>query len=141
MKRQEIGLQKKRGRGRPPGRTVGRAIAVRLPTDVEARLDAWVLAQPDRPSLSEAIRLLVERALPKPKRPPGPPGLKRRKRVDGSFAYYWVALAANPAAVGYPLKTRNLSKLTPEARAIRCYTLTAELTTWLAERAKGSATP
>jgi hypothetical protein len=68
MKRQEIGLPKKRGRGRPPGRTVGRAIAVRLPTDVEARLDAWVLAQPDKPSLSEAIRRLVEAGVKPPKR-------------------------------------------------------------------------
>jgi hypothetical protein len=66
MKRQEIGLQKRKP-GRPPGRTVGRAIAVRLPPDVEARLDAWVSAQPDKPSMSEAIRRLVDAGVKPPK--------------------------------------------------------------------------
>ncbi|KAA2236967.1 ribbon-helix-helix protein, CopG family [Salinarimonas soli] len=50
-------------RGRPP--TGGRdpLVGFRAPPEMLATLDAWREAQPDRPSRSEAIRRLVERAL------------------------------------------------------------------------------
>jgi Arc/MetJ-type ribon-helix-helix transcriptional regulator len=36
----------------------------RMPADLEAKLDAWIERQPDpKPSRSEAIRRLLERAL------------------------------------------------------------------------------
>jgi hypothetical protein len=54
--------RKKRGRGRP--RTgIGKPIGLRLYPDLEERIDAWALNQPDKPGRPEAIRRLVEFAL------------------------------------------------------------------------------
>jgi hypothetical protein len=58
-----IAEQQKRPRGRPPtGLTP--LTGVRIPAPLEAKLQAWIEAQPDpKPSKSEAIRRLLERAL------------------------------------------------------------------------------
>lgn len=58
-----IAEQQKRPRGRPPtGLTP--LTGVRIPAPLEAKLKAWIDAQPQpKPSKSEAIRRLLERAL------------------------------------------------------------------------------
>ncbi len=63
---------KKRGRGRPP---TGRdpMIGLRLPNDETARLDQW--AKANGYTRSEAIRVLIERGLP---RDPAQPAFKIR---------------------------------------------------------------
>jgi hypothetical protein len=52
---------------RPPGRPrtgITPIIGVRVPAKLEAKLTAWIEAQPEpKPSRSEAIRRLLERAL------------------------------------------------------------------------------
>jgi hypothetical protein len=49
--------------GRPPT-GIGPAIGLRLYPDLEAKLDAWIKAQPEpKPSKPEAIRRLLGRAL------------------------------------------------------------------------------
>ena len=54
---------KKRGRGRPPT-GIGPSIGLRLYAEQEAKLDAWIEAQPDpKPSKPEAIRRLLGEAL------------------------------------------------------------------------------
>ncbi len=54
--------RKKRGRGRP--RTgIGKPVGLRLYPDLEKRIDAWALNQPDKPGRPEAIRRLIEFAL------------------------------------------------------------------------------
>lgn len=54
--------RKKRGRGRP--RTgIGKPVGLRLYPDLEKRIDAWALKQPDKPGRPEAIRRLIEFAL------------------------------------------------------------------------------
>jgi hypothetical protein len=54
--------RKKRGRGRP--RTgIGKPVGLRLYPELEKRIDAWALSQPDNPGRPEAIRRLIEIAL------------------------------------------------------------------------------
>ena len=54
--------RKKRGRGRP--RTgIGKPVGLRLYPEIEKRIDAWALNQPDKPGRPEAIRRLIEFAL------------------------------------------------------------------------------
>ena len=55
-------LQKKRGRGRP---ATGHdpVTAIRLSDELRASVDAWAERQKDKPSRSEAIRMLIERGL------------------------------------------------------------------------------
>ena len=64
---------KKRGRGRP---ATGRdpMIGLRLPKDETARLDQW--AKANAYTRSEAIRVLIERGLP---RDPAQPAFKIRR--------------------------------------------------------------
>jgi hypothetical protein len=53
----------KRGRGRPKT-GIGRTIGLRLYTDEEAALDAWIARQPEpKPSRPEAIRRILRDAL------------------------------------------------------------------------------
>jgi hypothetical protein len=55
-------IRKKRERGRP--RTgIGKPTGLRLYADMERRIDAWALKQPDKPGRPEAIRRLIELAL------------------------------------------------------------------------------
>jgi hypothetical protein len=56
------------------GKKIGRpstgirpAMGLRLYPEIEERLDAWIAKQPDEPSRPEAIRRLLDGALPKPK--------------------------------------------------------------------------
>ena len=68
-----IAKQKPRGRSiaekskRPPGRPrtgITPMTGVRIPGDLDAKLTAWIERQPEpKPSRSEAIRRLLERAL------------------------------------------------------------------------------
>src|SRR6266852_4589595 len=65
-------IQKKRGRGRPATGTAP-LIALRMPPEERQAVEAWAAKQPDKLSLSKAIRRLVERGLaagesPAPKR-------------------------------------------------------------------------
>jgi hypothetical protein len=55
--------RKKRGRGRPPT-GIGKPVGLRLYRDLEQRIDAWAKGQADRPGRPEAIRRLLEQALP-----------------------------------------------------------------------------
>jgi hypothetical protein len=54
--------QKKRGRGRP---ATGHdpQIALRMPAETRQAVEAWAAKQPDKPSLSEAIRRMVDLVL------------------------------------------------------------------------------
>ena len=54
--------QKKRSRGRP---ATGHdpQIALRMPTETRQAVEAWAANQPDKPSLSEAIRRMVDLVL------------------------------------------------------------------------------
>jgi hypothetical protein len=61
MAKQEKSVHKKRGR--PPGRSYGETIPMRLSPALKAKVEAWAWKQPDRPSRSEALRRLVEQAL------------------------------------------------------------------------------
>lgn len=53
---------KKRGRPSTGGRQEG--VMVRFPADQLARLDRWREAQPEQPTRPEAIRQLLDGALP-----------------------------------------------------------------------------
>lgn len=64
------------------------------------------------------------------------PGMKRYERRDGSEAFYWVAAQVTRQATDYPVKTVRLHYATPEARALRCRTLTGQLLKWLAEKGR-----
>ena len=52
---------------RPPGRPSGRAqadfIGTRASPDLVAAVDKWRAAQPDKPSRSAAVRMLIEMAI------------------------------------------------------------------------------
>jgi hypothetical protein len=67
MAKSTISVNKKRGRGRP-ATGHDKAVAVRLPEEVLARVDAW--AADNEASRSDALRVLIERGLdaPAPKR-------------------------------------------------------------------------
>jgi len=58
MPKQEKSVHKKRGR--PPGRSYGETIPMRLSSAMKDEVDAWAHKQPDTPSRSEALRRLVE---------------------------------------------------------------------------------
>ena len=55
-------IQKKRGRGRPATGTAP-LIALRMPPEERQAVEAWAAKQPNKLSLSMAIRRLVERGL------------------------------------------------------------------------------
>lgn len=58
-----IAERKKKKMGRPPT-GIGKTIGLRLYADMEAKLDAWIEAQPEpKPSKPEAIRRLMGEAL------------------------------------------------------------------------------
>ena len=62
------------------------------------------------------------------------PGLKPRRRSDGSIVWYWVTAQCSRKAGGYPLKTVRLADQTPagdDARAAQCQQLHMELQLWL----------
>jgi hypothetical protein len=64
MPRQEKVLEKKRGR---PSIGKGLQFNASFRPEVAAQIDTWIARQPEpRPSRSEAIRRLVEKALEKP---------------------------------------------------------------------------
>jgi hypothetical protein len=52
--------QKKRGR---PRTGITPAISLRLPSEAQQAVEAWAAEQHDKPTLSEAIRRLVEAGL------------------------------------------------------------------------------
>lgn len=63
MTKQDFSVTKKRGR--PQGRVKPPTSVLRLPDDLLEKIDAWIAAQPDpKPSRPEAVRTLVEAALP-----------------------------------------------------------------------------
>lgn len=66
------------------------------------------------------------------------PGIKRRRRADGTDAVYWCAASVSTKAAAYPLKTIRLHG-DEEQIAARCRILTAELREWLGGRGKRSA--
>jgi hypothetical protein len=53
---------KKQGRGRRPT-GIGRAIGLRLYSDMEKQVDDWIAEQDDNPSRPEAIRRLIQLGL------------------------------------------------------------------------------
>jgi hypothetical protein len=53
-------VQKKRGR---PATGQDPVTAIRLSEELRASIDAWAERQKDKPSRSEAIRMLIERGL------------------------------------------------------------------------------
>lgn len=62
------------------------------------------------------------------------PGLKPRKRADGSVVWYWVAANCSRKAGSYPLKTVRLADQSPAghaARVLQCQQLHMELQLWL----------
>jgi hypothetical protein len=61
MAKQEKSVHKKRGR--PPGRSYGETIPMRLSPALKDKVEAWARMQPDKPSRSEALRRLIELAL------------------------------------------------------------------------------
>ena len=71
--------RKKRGRGRPPT-GIGKPVGLRLYRDLEQRIDAWAKGQADRPGRPEAIRRLLEQALPTAAQ--SAPAKGRRKAAD-----------------------------------------------------------
>jgi hypothetical protein len=81
MRRQTVITKKRRG---PPATGKGTLLGVRLQPALLGRLDEWAESQEDKPSRPEAIRRLVEKALPpvRPKRtsPPGERTAKATKR-------------------------------------------------------------
>ncbi len=61
-------------RRKRPGRpATGRdpVTAIRLSEDLRTRVDKWAQSQPDKPSRSEAVRRLVDRALADEREQPG----------------------------------------------------------------------
>jgi hypothetical protein len=61
MDEQEKSVHKKRGR--PPGRSYGENIPMRLSPALKDKVETWARKQPDKPSRSEALRRLIELAL------------------------------------------------------------------------------
>lgn len=62
------------------------------------------------------------------------PGLKPRRRADGSVVWYWIAANCSRKAKNYPLKTVRLADQSPSgeaARASQCQQLHMELQLWL----------
>lgn len=62
------------------------------------------------------------------------PGLKTRKRADGSPVFYWVAANCSRHTEGYPQKTVRLKNQSPdgdEERAAQCQQLYVDLQQWL----------
>jgi hypothetical protein len=60
--RLDFGAPKKRGR--PPGRSFGSPITVRLSASIEAQLSIWISRQPEPgPSRPEAVRRILAQAL------------------------------------------------------------------------------
>lgn len=62
------------------------------------------------------------------------PGIKPRRKADGSVVWYWVAAQCSRKAASYPLKTVRLKDQTPggdAARAAQCQQLHMELQLWL----------
>lgn len=53
-----VGTENKRGR--PAGRTQSRDLKMRVAPDFLAAIDEWRLSQPNAPTRSEAVRILVE---------------------------------------------------------------------------------
>ena len=66
------------------------------------------------------------------------PGLTYRRRKDGSLVPYWVA-SAEARQAGYPIRTRNLSRLPAEYLEAECRSMQLECADWLARQ--GSRTP
>lgn len=64
------------------------------------------------------------------------PGLKIRRRANGSAAYYWVATAVSRHAKEYPLKAVRLHGDEAE-RAHRCRVMAQELKLWLDKSGRG----
>ncbi|AJY46256.1 integrase [Martelella endophytica] len=64
------------------------------------------------------------------------PGLKARRRTNGTVAYYWVASAVSRDTAGYPIKTVRVHGDDNEIRH-RCRVLTAELKEWLSQQDRG----
>lgn len=62
------------------------------------------------------------------------PGLKRRPRADGGFAWYWIAGAVSRRASEYPRKTIRIEAATVEEAEAQAWQYTAELRMWLLER-------
>jgi hypothetical protein len=83
MRRQTVITKKRRG---PPATGKGTLLGVRLQPALLGRLDEWAESQEDKPSRPEAIRRLVEKALPPvtPKRtsPPGERTAKATKLAE-----------------------------------------------------------
>ena len=66
------------------------------------------------------------------------PGLKRRRRADGSTAFYWVPTAVSRDAKDYPLKTVRVHGDEAEV-AHRCRIMTQELKLWLDKQGRAEA--
>lgn len=64
------------------------------------------------------------------------PGLKRRRRADGSTAYYWVPTAVSRHAKDYPQKSVRVHGDEAEI-AHRCRVMTQELKLWLDKQGHG----
>jgi hypothetical protein len=83
MKRQSVLSRKKKRRGPlPTGK--GELLGVRIHPPQLAALDGWIGQQPDRPSRPEAIRRLIERALPGTNIEPAKRSRKKLKRNNDS---------------------------------------------------------
>jgi len=70
MKKATTGTRggKRPGAGRPAiGSAAAAVTAIRLTSELRARVDVWAAQRPDEPSRSEAIRRLVELGLKKGK--------------------------------------------------------------------------
>ena len=55
-------------------------VGVRMPPELRARIDAWAARQEDTPSLSEAIRRMIERQLASEPEAGKPP--RKRKEAE-----------------------------------------------------------
>jgi Arc/MetJ-type ribon-helix-helix transcriptional regulator len=72
-------LRKKRGR---PATGQDPVMAVRLPPELKSKVGAWANRREDKPSLSEAIRRLLEKALAGTTAPRQRSKGSRRKAID-----------------------------------------------------------
>ena len=54
---------RKKRMGRPPGRTFGHVLNVRVSTRLLKEIEAWRKRQADAPSQGESVRRLIEAAL------------------------------------------------------------------------------
>lgn len=69
--------------------------------------------------------------------PGNAPGLKPKRKKDGSIVWYWAAANCSRKAKHYPTKTVRLKDQTPDgdaARASQCQHLHMELQLWLAHK-------